>query len=63
MKKLQPLDKIVLDIAIEDFKDGKLGLNEVNRTFNNYEHKGFDTSEQRMLLNVYIEKKIIYGGK
>ena len=61
MKELKPLDKIILDTAIEDFKDGKLGLNEVSRVFNHYELKAFDTSEQRMILNVYIEKRLIYG--
>jgi len=61
MKELLTLDRIVLEVAIEDFKNYKQGLNEVSKLFHRYEHKSFDTSEQRIELNKYIEKRLIGG--
>ena len=50
MKKLNPLDQIVLELAIEDFKDNKLELHEVTKALSNYESNEYDTSQYRFLL-------------
>jgi len=60
MKKLNNLDKIVLEIAIDDFDIGKVNLKEVNEIFNRYEHKGYDTSDYRLELNKVLEPRLFH---
>ena len=47
MKSLNLLDKIVLEIAVEDFKEKKLTLEEATDLINRYEEKQFDILKYR----------------
>lgn len=45
MKKLNNLDKIVIEIIIEDFDKGIIPLNKITKVLSQYEEQHFDTSK------------------
>jgi len=61
MKKLSTLDKVVLEIALDDFQEGKLKLNEVTRALSKYEQQQYDTSQFRYELKEIMVKKYVKG--
>ena len=61
MKQLKCLDKIVIELAIEDFKENKLSLHEVTRALSKYEQQQYDTSQFRYELKEIMALRYVEG--
>lgn len=66
IKKLNTLDKIVIEIDLEKFKEGKRRLGEVAERLSGYEKNQYDTKKYReQLRNIMLNKysKVKYNIK
>jgi len=59
MKKLNPLDEIILEGALDDFKKGNLELKEVTKMLGRYEERKFNTHVYRTELRNTLAKKYV----
>lgn len=57
-KKLNPLDKIMIEGKIDDFKRDEVTLQELNDFMNWYEQRQFDTFKYREEIKDLVEKKL-----
>ena len=59
MKKLNNLDKIIIELTLEDFAEGKVDVNEVKEVIRGYEENKFDVAKYNLELKEVIAKKYV----
>ena len=59
MKQLNTLDKVLLEVIIEDFAKGKTEYNKVVGHLKYYEEQGFDTMKQRFQLGNEMGRRYV----